>query len=509
LAAYELPPKDHDVSVRPILKYPDPRLRERCQPVAEVDERVRALVDDLCETLDATTGLGLAAPQVGATQRVIIYDAARGSKAGNWRVLVNPRIVSAEGARTSESEGCKSLPGLRVSVPRAERIRVAGLDRNGDSVEFEATGLDAAVIQHEIDHLDGILLIDRVTPPRRTVCDWQMKHLDDLYARLAWLTEEPPGPLLAKVSEHNGMLVVKEGSQIRLHFVDRWRLIDRDAFLKRLAQGKEVNLSGIMSRIDLNDPMNLLGVYTQAMMLTLAWQPNPRHVYMLGFGGGRIPMVLRHHFPEVTITASELDADVVDVARKYFGMAPDDRVRVTVGDGLRHLADMPAGTAFDILLVDSYSGGGQHPVALSTREFYALCKSRLTPGGVVATNLIESDPKFADKVDWFRSSFTHMYDFAHLGAHVLFGTDGAALTRQELVARAQSLQCEHAFHFPLAERAKATSVGLVESPNVVRSVPTRANPVPARTSVQAIGRNDPCPCGSGKKYKKCCLEKRG
>lgn len=269
-------------------------------------------------------------------------------------------------------------------------------------------------------------------------------HFSAWRQRLARLHDKPDGTLLAKSTTNGGILLVKHGTQIRLYFADR----------SPLERGGDVRLSGVMSRIDLDDPLNLLGVYTQAMMLALAWVPRPRRVYMLGFGGGRVPMVLQHHLPDVVIDGSELDADVLDIARGYFGVVFDERMNVVVGDGRAHLAGMPDGTAYDVLLIDCYTGGGHHPLELSTAEFYALCKSRLSAGGVVATNLVGSDPRRWEKADWFRSSFRHTADFESDGAHVLFGTDGERLTRDELIRRAEALKREHGFHFPLVKRAR-------------------------------------------------------
>ena len=267
--------------------------------------------------------------------------------------------------------------------------------------------------------------------------------------RLAWLRDEPDGTLLATTAARDGagILLVKHASQVRLYFADT----------SPLARGGDVKLSGVMSRVDLDDPLNLLGLYTQAMMLTLAWVPRPRRAYMLGFGGGRVPMVLRHHLPEVTVDGAELDREILDVARDYFGVTFDDRMNVIAGDGRAQLAGMPADAPkYDVLLIDCFTGGGHHPVELATPEFYALCRSRLSPGGVVATNLVGSDPRCKEKIAWFASSFRHVADWESGGSHVLFGTDAdaGALARAEIVRRAESLKREHGFHFPLVKRAK-------------------------------------------------------
>jgi spermidine synthase len=276
-------------------------------------------------------------------------------------------------------------------------------------------------------------------------------YLDAWRGRLAWLRDEPDGTLLATTASRDGagILLVKHGSQIRLFFADT----------SPMAHGGNVKLSGVMSRIDLDDPLNLLGLYTQAMVLALAWVPHPRRVYMLGFGGGRVPMVLRHYLPDVIIDGSELDREILDIARDHFGVTFDDRMNVVAGDGRAHLAAMPADAPkYDVLLIDCFTGGGHHPVDLATPAFYALCKSRLSPGGVVATNLVGSDPQCKAKIDWFTSSFRHVADWQSGGAHVLFGTDGEALMRADIIRRAESLKREHGFHFPLVKRAREIRV---------------------------------------------------
>jgi spermidine synthase len=356
----------------------------------------------------------------------------------------------------------------------------------------------------------------------RAYAQWRADDLARINARLSPLRDKLDGVLLFRVSEHNGVLVIKDKSQVQLYLIDRWRVQDYAAFLSQLGSERNLQISGIMSRIDLLQPLNLLGVYTQAMMLTLAWFPNPRQVYMLGFGGGRIPMVLRHYFPDVAVDSSELDGEVVSVAHEYFAIDLDDKMNVTIGDGRNHLAAMPPDTAYDILMIDCYSGSGKHPDELATQDFYALCKSRLQAGGVAATNLIESDPKYGAKAERFASSFAHVYDFNHEGAHVLIGTDGEELSLEQLVERARAIEAKNAFQFPLGERATKVSrlyksdLSTIKSrhpvPPPAASVPrtpadeaTPNSPPPLRGTPGNVPRNAPCPCGSGKKYKKCCL----
>ena len=142
----------------------DPVLREMCREVETIDDDIRALVDDLLETMYAEDGIGLAAPQIGVPLRVFVYDVREDEIAPG--VLVNPRIVEATG-KQKEIEGCLSIPGLDEVVERSGQVVFEGLDRDGEPVRIGATGLLSRCLQHENDHLDGVLFIDRVSPLKR------------------------------------------------------------------------------------------------------------------------------------------------------------------------------------------------------------------------------------------------------------------------------------------------------------------------------------------------------
>jgi peptide deformylase len=151
---------------RPILLYPDPILKMPCARVPAVDEATRQLVQDLIDTMDAgpPRTVGIAAPQVGASVRVAVVDASRNPKfdAGHGLLtLVNPVIVSHDGEQFFR-EGCLSIPGYTANIRRMANVRVEALDLNGDPVAIDAAGFEAVILQHEIDHLDGILFLDRV-----------------------------------------------------------------------------------------------------------------------------------------------------------------------------------------------------------------------------------------------------------------------------------------------------------------------------------------------------------
>ena len=147
-----------------ILHFPDPRLRRRAEPVSDVDDEVRRLIDDMLETMYEAPGIGLSAPQVNVSRRVVTIDV---SQDRNTPVcLVNPEI-RATGGETETEEGCLSVPGIYEIVKRPEWVRVSALDRDGNSREIEAEGLLAVCIQHEIDHLDGRLFVDYLSRLKR------------------------------------------------------------------------------------------------------------------------------------------------------------------------------------------------------------------------------------------------------------------------------------------------------------------------------------------------------
>lgn len=147
-----------------ILQFPDPRLRVRARPVTTLVPNIQRLAADMLETMYAAPGIGLAATQVGVDLRVIVVDV---SENGNEpQVFINPEILARSGTEVMQ-EGCLSVPGVFEEVERAERVRVRSLDANGRQLEFDADGLLAVCIQHEIDHLDGKLFVDYLSELKR------------------------------------------------------------------------------------------------------------------------------------------------------------------------------------------------------------------------------------------------------------------------------------------------------------------------------------------------------
>jgi peptide deformylase len=152
------------MAIREILHFPDPRLRNRAEPVAHVDDGIRRLVDDMLETMYAAPGIGLAAIQVNVPKRIVTIDI---SEHGDEPLcLINPEILELAGSVETE-EGCLSVPGIYELVERADWIRARALDRDGEAFEFEAEGLLAVCVQHEIDHLDGKLFVDYLSQLKR------------------------------------------------------------------------------------------------------------------------------------------------------------------------------------------------------------------------------------------------------------------------------------------------------------------------------------------------------
>ncbi len=154
------------MAVREIRKYPDKVLKQKASPVATIDQDLQDLIDDMIETMYAAPGVGLAAPQVGVSKRLAVIDVSTKGAEMPLLVLINPVILQREGSIEFE-EGCLSLPEYTAKMERAEKVTVRTVDRRGKEMEMEAEGLLAIALQHEIDHLDGILLIDRISPIKR------------------------------------------------------------------------------------------------------------------------------------------------------------------------------------------------------------------------------------------------------------------------------------------------------------------------------------------------------
>jgi peptide deformylase len=149
------------MAIRSILQYPDKRLRVRAEPVAAVTPDVVALIEDMKETMYAAPGCGLAAPQIGVSLRLFIVDTAGEDEPSALKVFINPEIVLREGKSVWE-EGCLSFPGVHEEIERATKVTVRATNEHGEQVELVAEGLLGIAVQHENDHLDGVLMIDHM-----------------------------------------------------------------------------------------------------------------------------------------------------------------------------------------------------------------------------------------------------------------------------------------------------------------------------------------------------------
>ncbi len=167
----------------PIIWAPDPILKTRCKPVDVIDDAVRRLVDDMFHTMYAAPGVGLAAPQVGVATRVVVVDVAAKDAKPEPIALINPEIFWRSDETQVYEEGCLSLPELYADVERPARVKVRYLDRDGATRQIEGEGLLAVCLQHEIDHIDGVLFVDRISALKRNIILKKMVKAKKLRSR--------------------------------------------------------------------------------------------------------------------------------------------------------------------------------------------------------------------------------------------------------------------------------------------------------------------------------------
>jgi spermidine synthase len=272
---------------------------------------------------------------------------------------------------------------------------------------------------------------------------WQERNLAAITRRLAPLQHLRNGIVFEKVSRYNHIVVRRTADQLLLCY-----------------RHERHRTEEIESRLCLTDPLALLSEYTQAMLLALVWQPVPKRILLIGLGGGRLQMVLHHYLEEVSLYTVELDPLVVDVARRFFGILPDERQHITVKDGRDYLRGMPTEAPYDLIFLDAYRVGGI-PFHLCTREFYAECRANLTPGGVAATNLHASTPLYHATRKTFALSFHHTATFRLLSGNVVvIGTDSEQLTLQEIRARASAVHERYGFDYALPTVAQTLASGV-------------------------------------------------
>jgi peptide deformylase len=184
------------MALLPIIIAPDPRLKKAARPVGSVDDELRQLMDDMLETMYAAPGIGLAAPQVGVLKRIIVVDVADENGERNPLCLADPELVWVSDDDVTYEEGCLSLPNHYADVARPRAIRLSYLDRDGERRELEAEGLLATCIQHEMDHLDGVLFVDHVSALKRNMILRKLTKTKKSENKDEWLPKpggKPPG----------------------------------------------------------------------------------------------------------------------------------------------------------------------------------------------------------------------------------------------------------------------------------------------------------------------------
>ncbi|MBU0700344.1 peptide deformylase [bacterium] len=167
------------MSILPIKLYGSPILRKKAKTLTEISEKDKDLIADMIDTMYTNCGVGLAAPQIGVSKRIIVVDVSTTENSTETMVIINPEIIKTRGEKMHE-EGCLSIPGTKGGIKRSEKIKASGINIDGIEFEVEVDGLVSRVIQHEIDHLDGILFVDKLSEQERTGMKNKLKHISSL-----------------------------------------------------------------------------------------------------------------------------------------------------------------------------------------------------------------------------------------------------------------------------------------------------------------------------------------
>lgn len=273
---------------------------------------------------------------------------------------------------------------------------------------------------------------------------WQAINLANIQQRLAWVQQQPDGVIFCQESGVHYVTVKKDQSKINFSLVEKVNL----------------HTDLLQSVLDLNNPLHLVSEYTQAMMLGLVWQNQPKKIYIAGFGGGRIPSVLRHYLPKTVVECADVDPIAISAAIKCFGVQFDERLSVTIQDGREYLEQQSSDIQYDIIMTDVFFGNGYSSHRLATKEFYELCQKHLSTAGVVLVNLLPRNKFYAEKLKTFQSVFSqvcvcHWKDINS----ILIGTNGPILDKDEILSKAKYLQEGHEFSFSLTDRALEVKTG--------------------------------------------------
>ncbi|MDJ0515967.1 MAG: fused MFS/spermidine synthase [Trichodesmium sp. MO_231.B1] len=268
--------------------------------------------------------------------------------------------------------------------------------------------------------------------------DWQAKNLEAIRQRISWLQEQPNGVVFSQPSGIHFLTIKKVQFIIQLVLVEQVTL----------------KMNWVQSILNLNHPTYLIFPYTQAMMLALLWNSQPKKIYIAGFGGGSIPQVLHHYFPDVTIECTEVDANILSIAQKFFGVELNERLKVKVQDGREYLEQKNDQDKYDIIMIDVAFGNGYMSYNLATQEFYELCDRHLSKSGVIVVNTLKSNGFEAEYVKTIQSIFPSLYICHTSGKNtIIIGTRCNPMNKAEIREKAKFIQDEHQFLFPLVDRA--------------------------------------------------------
>ncbi len=267
---------------------------------------------------------------------------------------------------------------------------------------------------------------------------WQAENRARIDAHLEKLGEMPDGPLFMETWSGHFVVVTKGASHVRLWLMDE----------------TEGNTQWVQSELRLDDPLYLSFGYTRAMVLALAWQPNPARVLVTGLGGGCLPLVLHHHLPATRFDCVEIAPPVVRAATTYFPLPQDDRFIIHVADAKAFLAAQPD-AHYDALFLDLFTDHGSTPAHLTDDAFFELCRAKLREDGVLAMNLFMGAPEYEERLARIKSHFRSFYLCPiHDSICVVFASHQAPLTQAALMERASAEQKRQHFRFRWVEWIK-------------------------------------------------------
>ncbi len=268
---------------------------------------------------------------------------------------------------------------------------------------------------------------------------WQIANFHAIKRRILWWQEQPEGIIFSLTSGIHLVTVKK---------VKNWLLLS-------LVERVTPNQNWAQSMLNLNNPLDLALAYTQAMMLGLIWNSEPKNIYSAGLGGGSIPLVLHHYFPDAILECAEIDSLTVEVARKFFGIQLDERLRVIIADAREYLErQQPPTPKYDLILIDVAFGNGYIPYSFTTQEFYRICRDRLSQKGVIVVNTLRQHGFEAEHLKTIRSVFARVYVCRlQVGNSIFIATNNPPLSSEEIVSKARLIQEKHQLAFPLIDRA--------------------------------------------------------